>query len=333
MKKIILTFDYEMFLGKSGTIRNCIIEPTNELLKVFDSKGIKGVFFVDILFLLKLSDEGLVDEYNQIVENIHQILKQGSHIELHIHPHWLDAKYSTGTGQWDLSNDQKYRMEALSEDKRIEIFNSGVELLIKICRIIQPDYKVRSFRAGGLCIQPFDCFESLMIAHGIFVESSVAVGLASENGNQNFDFSRAKTTSPYRFSNNPIVPDNTGQFLEFPILTYRLSFFDKLIQKIKGNSASHIIYGDGTSIRSMKKKDKAFFLSKFKSSNALVSLDGDFYEELLYTNIIKRKEKVITLLSHPKLLSKESIQLISKLEASTEIEFTTFYEESNRFLN
>ena len=41
-KKIILSFDYELFFGdKSGTVQKTLIEPTNALLDTMDKAGLK----------------------------------------------------------------------------------------------------------------------------------------------------------------------------------------------------------------------------------------------------------------------------------------------------
>ena len=40
---------------------------------------------------------------------IEDILKRGHRIELHIHPHWLDAKYCED-GSWDFSDFTHYSM-------------------------------------------------------------------------------------------------------------------------------------------------------------------------------------------------------------------------------
>ena len=57
-KDLLLTFDYELFLGeKSGSVDRCLIEPTNELMRVFDKYRIKNaIFFVDTTHLLRLQE-------------------------------------------------------------------------------------------------------------------------------------------------------------------------------------------------------------------------------------------------------------------------------------
>ena len=50
---IYFTFDYELFFGSnSGTIENCIVKPTNELIKIANKYNVKFTFFVDSGFLI-----------------------------------------------------------------------------------------------------------------------------------------------------------------------------------------------------------------------------------------------------------------------------------------
>ena len=61
MKTILLTFDYELFLGvrntSSGAVEDCLIEPSNWILEVLSKHKITdAVFFVDTLHLVKLKD-------------------------------------------------------------------------------------------------------------------------------------------------------------------------------------------------------------------------------------------------------------------------------------
>ena len=52
---MLFTFDYELFLGsKSGSVKNCLINPTNKLLSVLEKYNHKSIFFIDFTYLTKL---------------------------------------------------------------------------------------------------------------------------------------------------------------------------------------------------------------------------------------------------------------------------------------
>ena len=71
-KNIIFTFDYEPFLGsKSGTLNNCIIEPTERLKLILNTYNAKAVFFIDTLYLKNLKLVS-INEYGIIIKQIQQ---------------------------------------------------------------------------------------------------------------------------------------------------------------------------------------------------------------------------------------------------------------------
>ena len=323
MKTIALTFDYEVFLGVSGSIENCIIEPVNKLMLLLEEEKIPAVFFVDILFLDKLIKNECSIEFGVIKSNLQELLKKGHSLELHIHPHWLDAKRVPDSNEWDLTDDRRYRVSSLTNEERVELFTKGHYILLSICQEIIPDYKIKAFRAGGLCIQPFDAFDGLLKSLDIFIDSSVAPGVYNNSPTHQYDFTNIKAVEPYFFSKEIDKPLTNGEFLEFPILAYEVSFFERLIQRFKKRSPSHKIFGDGKA-NGPKSQVKQKWVDKFKSSKFLFSVDGDYYEDILLKRIYGSKAEFITILCHPKLLSQQSFITIKKLSESKKVTFSDF---------
>ena len=149
-KKIILSFDYELFFGdKSGTVQKTLIEPTNALLDTMDKAGLKGTFFVDVMMLKYLKQVGAErtdSDYKLIVDQLHDLLKRGHRLELHLHPHWVDAKY-LGQGLWDFSDFRHYMLSSFSIEEIENMFLEGYETLTKIAHQIDASYKIVAFRA------------------------------------------------------------------------------------------------------------------------------------------------------------------------------------------
>ena len=121
-KKIILSYDYELFFGdKSGTVLKSIIQPTYKLLDAIESVGLKGSFFVDWQMLKNLKEantERTLSDLRMIVDQIHDIIRRGHRIELHMHPHWVNAKYN-GDGTWDFSDFSHYMLSTFSVEDRL----------------------------------------------------------------------------------------------------------------------------------------------------------------------------------------------------------------------
>ena len=152
MKRIILSYDYELFFGeRSGTVLKSIIEPTNKLMGVMEQNGFRGNFFVDYLMfreLEKLSDERAVSDLSLLKEQIRDMVRRGHRVELHLHPHWIDAKYN-GDGTWNFDDFTHYSLSSLDEETIVAMFKEGTDYLNKLAAEVEPGYKIVAFRAGG----------------------------------------------------------------------------------------------------------------------------------------------------------------------------------------
>lgn len=218
MKKyIIFSYDYELFFGKkSGTVLETLIKPTNLLLDGMDKYGFKGNFFVDWQMLKYLKQEGskrTLSDYNLIVSQLREIIKRGHRIELHIHPHWVDAKYN-GDGTWDFSNYYHYSLNSFSQEEILEMFLEGKSLLTSIARTVDPHYDICAFRAGGWAVQPFDKLKQAYLATGLKIDSSVAYAAYYKCKYSYYDFRKSflKKMDFYNFNDDVLKYEKNGLF-------------------------------------------------------------------------------------------------------------------------
>ena len=324
MKNLILTFDYELFLNESGTIENCILKPVNLLRPILKKGNIQAVFFIDVLFLIRLKEEGLIDQYAQVKKNIQELIIEGHDIELHLHPHWIDATYDSQKGTWDLKDNKNYRVHKLPKDLRVKLFGDTYNLLDEIGKEVKNDFKITSFRAGGLCLQPFEDFEPLFKQFDITIDSSVAPEMVTESETHYYNYKNAPRIGVYKFSTDPLIEKSNGEFIEFPIPHFKKNILDKFIGKIKKENQSNVIFGDGKPSSPFPKTYNNSFFTKLKSDKYLFSLDGDFSSWLLSKKIASISQNPITILCHPKLLSKESLEFIKKASINKNYQFDTF---------
>lgn len=235
MRRIILSYDYELFFGeKSGTVLISIIEPTNKLMDVMEQNGFRGNFFVDYLMfreLEKLSDERAVADLKLLKDQVRDMVRRGHRVELHLHPHWIDAKYN-GDGTWDFADFTHYSLSSLDEGTIAGMFKDGTDYLNNLASEVQPGYRIVAFRAGGWAVQPFDKLKKGFEASGIKIDSSSSFGTYSTKENQGYDFRVMPNKSIYRFSNDVCKEDENGQFVEVPITCYKQNQLFKLICKI-----------------------------------------------------------------------------------------------------
>ena len=98
---LIITADYEVYGNGSGCVINCLIKPTDELLKVANRYKIPVTFFVDVCEIWAfeaVEEAGLWDlDYSPsalIKEQLKNAIKDGHDVQLHFHPQWLEYEYS-----------------------------------------------------------------------------------------------------------------------------------------------------------------------------------------------------------------------------------------------
>ena len=242
-KKIILSFDYELFFGDcSGTVQKTLIDPTNKILDAMDSVGFQGNFFVDwqmLKYLKEVNTKKTIFDLNMIINQLKDIIERGHRIELHIHPHWIDAKYN-GDGTWNFSDFQHYSLNRFTEEEIIDMFVEGTSLLTSIAHEVDLEYKIVAFRAGGWAVQPFSLLKKAFNKSGIKIDSSVAAGVYGKNQYSYFDFIDSPKDIAWIFENDVLIPQDTGSFIEVPISSYKRAFLHKAFDYIARHTTSSL---------------------------------------------------------------------------------------------
>lgn len=320
---VFLTMDYEVFFGeKSGSVDKCMIEPTDQLLKIAKANNFHFTFFWDIGHLLAL--EAKVSAFPELSKDIEAIIAQvkemiayGHAVDLHIHSHWEKAEY-TNTG-WQMNLDQHYKLSDFPQEERLAIFAKYKNRLEEITGI-----QTQVFRAGGWCIQPFADFKALFEEFEMKIDSSVMPGVMWVSPQYNIDFLSVKTSEPYTFSHDVCKLEESGEYTEYPIACRKYSplFFWKLYVLGRLFPEQHKMWGDGNFIAQPGGKKE--MLTKGKIHH--VSTDGYFASELQssYSAYAKNGGENMVVIGHPKSLTKFSLKEIDR--------FTARNKENIRFM-
>lgn len=325
-KQVLITFDYELFLGnRSGSVSDCLINPTNHVLDVIEQYGCRAIFFVDTTYLLTLKKNFQIaackKDFETVMNHITEIASRGHEIFPHLHPHWLDAKYLSATNEWQLLNTDKYRFYHISESERSEIFDQSIEILQQCISKVNPSYLVDSYRAGGWCIQPFNTFLPYFIKHNIKFDFSVLGGFYLFSNAQYFDFSKAPIKPIYQFENDITVEQNNGRFTEFNIssiyIPQQIKLFEKLFLKLyyKITGDHSFSRGEGQIV---VKIDKALATPQQEGHDILDSRWERIAIELM--SAVKQGEykkyldanEYMHFISHPKMLTRHNIRMFDK---------------------
>jgi len=305
--KTIITFDYELFFGKkSGTLENCILRPTEELIKLGKKYNVNFVFFVDSGYLIKLKEfrkksNKLEKEYDNIIKQIEILNLLGHSIQLHIHPHWEDSYYD---GKKWIFNTSRYRLNSFSNKEINEIVFNYKKILTDII-----GNNVFAFRAGGWSIQPFIKIKNALKENNIWLDSTVFYKGYNNSSTHFIDFRNAPFKDYWKFENDILKEDNNGFFTEIPITSWYYSpiFFWKFAYTKKFNTYKHKIYGDGVPVGASKTDILKMLI---KGAYSPISTDG--YKSIMLKkayNYYKNKNfKYFVTIGHPKALSAFSLE-------------------------
>jgi hypothetical protein len=319
-RKLLLTFDYELFLGKnSGSVKKCIIEPTEIILQTLKSTKTKAIFFIDGTYLWHLSEAKVTNsiakqDYEAIQLQLSKLYDHGHYLYLHIHPHWINATYDLELNCWNLSNKKNFAFKVLSLNEKEKVFKASFKALQEILKD-RPNYVIEGFRAGGLYIQPFSDFKPFFKEFGIKYDFSVLPGFISYSELHSFDFSNILSDRSYRFDEDVTKFSEKGDYLEFPISVFNMGLIYKVINSIwyrfvlsttdkepigKGSSSGNVL--------SIKKKG----ISQYLSSKETYSIELlNLIKAKMYTRNLQ-KIHFIHLISHPKLVSNYNLIIFDK---------------------
>ncbi|MGN6646652.1 MAG: hypothetical protein ACTHJT_08980 [Cytophaga sp.] len=312
--KVYLTFDYELFFGvNSGTAAQCMVEPTDRLLAIAEKHGIFLNFFVDSGYLLALDKyskryPSVAYEKKIVFNQLNQLKEAGHDMQLHIHPHWEDSFY-TGNG-WKMNTD-RYRLDQFSDEYIQQIITSYHSIITELT-----GKAPMAFRAGGWCMPPWNKVSETFKKLGVWIDSTVYEKGFLNEGNIQFDFSKAPQADQWLFERDPLEQDSIGYFLELPISSVRLSplFFWNLYVRGRLNRPLHSSMGDGVPMAQPGVRNKV--LTSY--SQQALSCDG-YYASLLkpeFQKRLKKQDDTMVVIGHPKAQSKFSLQMLDEFVLS-----------------
>jgi hypothetical protein len=320
-KQILLTFDYELFLGpSSGTAENCLIKPTEKLLEVLSSTKSNAIFFVDILYLYRLKDFILQypkaqNDYDAVCKQILEIALQGHYVYLHIHPHWLDAVYVPENNQWNLSNINRFAISSLTASESYALLEKGYHLLKEIISAVKHAHKIEGFRAGGLFIQPFSLFYDFLKQHQMPFEFSVYPNFTSKSNQCEVNFTHLPKERIYKFEDDCCKEQKHGYFTEYTISEINIAGINRIINSGQFRLNTKVLkdkpWGDGKgALHVISNNNKKIGISGTVRETAAVEL-MNLWKNKIYLSYLQQHD-LLHFLSHPKLISPLNLLALHK---------------------
>lgn len=312
-KQLLITFDYELFLGKrSGTVENCMIKPTDLALDVLRENNIQhAIFFVDTTCLLKMQgqNENTKKDLEKVKKQLVAILKSGHYVFPHLHPHWLDAKYLDNINQWDLSDITRYRLHKLDINEIERLLEGSINMISSIQKEAGVNYPIDTYRAGGWCLQPFEKLRASFLKFGLKNDFSVLHGFSNNNENCYYDYSKVPADITYKFNNDVTVKDASGPFTEFTISSIEISptaqIYGRLLNKFLAYTKD-LNFGDGISNSLSADKQAEKSKKEMVSIELLNAAKLGAYIQFFDSN------KYMQFISHPKMISPHNLKTFRK---------------------
>ncbi len=211
MMEFIFTLDYEIYGNGTGTLKDQVFAPAEQLRGIFRKWGVPLVAFIEVAELEKIESCGTDPAIDLVKRQVRDLSQDGCEIGLHLHPQWYNARYDQQ--RWDLDYSE-YNLCTLPRKRIAEIVDLSINYLRHV--LDQPLFTPLSFRAGNWLFQPTQTAAGVLSEKGVKIDSSVFKGGLQRN--HNLDYRPALKNGYYwPFSEDATKPDPKGPWMELPI--------------------------------------------------------------------------------------------------------------------
>ncbi|HXH47956.1 MAG TPA: hypothetical protein VNM47_01160 [Terriglobia bacterium] len=243
MIECIFTIDYEIYGDGTGSLKDLVHDPGVELANIFRNWDVPLVVFVEAAELEKIEEFGADPAIDLVKRQIREFYRDGFEIGLHLHPQWCNASHDRGTWRLDYS---EYNLCTLPSSRIRQIVDRSCAFLQHL--VDQGSFAPLSYRAGNWLFQPTQAAASILAEKGMRIDSSVFKGGVIHQ--YHLDYRPALRNGYFwRFSCDVNKPDPLGPWIELPVHTEMVHFWEMLT--VKRMSFSR---GSGASSRSVRKR-------------------------------------------------------------------------------
>jgi hypothetical protein len=225
MIEFAFTLDYEIYGNGTGRLRDLVYEPTKELISVFKERDSKFVVFAEALEFKRIEEYGADDTISEVRDQLRRLHDDGFEIGLHLHPWWFNARHEDGC--WHLDWTERNLCVA-SVQRANEVVGCAINYLRDT--LVDRCFTPTSFRNGLWLMQPTQPIASVLLNHGVRIDSSVFKGGYIQA--IDLDYRPSLNNSYFWLVNDDVnLPDPSGRLLEIPIYTEMVPFWKMLTQK------------------------------------------------------------------------------------------------------
>jgi hypothetical protein len=223
--QFVFTLDYEIYGNGTGSLASLVIEPTQRLAEVFQRNQARFVVFAEAVEFPKIETAQTDPGSAGVRRQLRELRSAGHEIALHLHPWWARARHEGGRWHLDWSERNICDLDAPRVDA---IVSEAIGYLRDALEDQQ--FSPVSFRSGLWAMQPTASISTVLVKHGIRVDSSVFKGGRVQA--LGLDYRKARVLpGHWRFSENVLKQDARGELLELPIHSEMVPFWRMLGSK------------------------------------------------------------------------------------------------------
>ena len=230
---LVITNDWEVFGDGSGDYFELQHKPLEALLKVIEDHGAKLTVMAEVG--QQWAHQSIAEQEpwsREVAASWESMLKDTVRrqfdVQLHLHPQWLNAKYTDK--RWQLSLNQ-WSVGGLAPSPLEAVLRSAKHYLDNLLQPVCPGYECLAFRAGSYCIEPSQHVIKALLDTGFICDSSVTKGLYNPLF---FDYRDAFSHFMPWFTSSEDVKyrcDSASGLLEMPICSYA-TFDSPILRKL-----------------------------------------------------------------------------------------------------
>ena len=234
---ILYSADYELYLGGNySEEKEVLIDPTDNLLDIFDNLKIPLTIFADIFSILRYKEQNLSNFPRDAENQLKEAVRRGHDVQSHVHPHW---NYTRIEGKKYTVNLDYFLLGKLDPDKErlyekiLKYLTTSRTYLQNLLQPVDKNYQCIAFRAGGYGLQPnSDILIKALTEAGFVIDSSIVPDLIDRTNVNETDFSVVPRLANYYLDADLSVPskDCRGIF-EIPMPSCKFNLTDTLRYK------------------------------------------------------------------------------------------------------
>ena len=141
MIECIFTIDYEIYGNGTGSLKELVYEPAEQLKEIFEKWNVRFVNFVEVAEFEKIDACSTDPAISLVKQQIRKLYESGFEIGLHLHPQWCNARYEQGRWVLDAA---EYSLCTLPQKRIVEIVERSLAYLRHV--LGQPDFSANPDR-------------------------------------------------------------------------------------------------------------------------------------------------------------------------------------------